>query len=93
MSWVGGTQPSRIVLLSEGIGHSKRARALGGHPARPTGGVSDSSAIQPHLCGLVALLNDQPHRITDIDAVLKLDEGNPDSLKRKLLQVRPRLWA
>jgi Acetyltransferase (GNAT) domain len=37
-------------------------------------------------------LNDQPGRITDIDAVLKLGDVAPESLKQKLLQVATRLW-
>jgi GNAT superfamily N-acetyltransferase len=45
-----------------------------------------------HLCGLIAVLNDQPHRISDIDAVLNANEVAPESLKRKLLQVAIRLW-
>jgi hypothetical protein len=45
-----------------------------------------------HLCGLIALLNDQSGRITDIDAVLKLGDVAPESLKQKLLQVATRLW-
>ena len=34
---VGGTQPSRIVLLSEGLAIRNEQGALGGDPARPTG--------------------------------------------------------
>jgi predicted GNAT family N-acyltransferase len=88
---VGGAQPSRIVLLSEGLAiRNERGRWEATPLARQ---VRELFICNPtHLCGLVALLNDQPHRITDIDAVLKLDEVTPDSLKRKLLQVATRLW-
>ena len=88
---VGGAQPSRIVLLSEGLAIRNEQ---GDWEATPLARqVRELFICNPtHLCGLIALLNDQPHRITDIDAVLKLDHVTPDSLKRKLLQVATRLW-
>ena len=88
---VGGAQPSRIVLLSEGLAIRNEQ---GGWEATPLARQVRELFIRnpTHLCGLIALLNDQPHRITDIDAVLKIDDVTPDSLKRNLLQVATRLW-
>src|SRR5207344_1410279 len=88
---VGGAQPSRIVLLSEGLAIRNEQ---GGWEATPLARqVRELFICNPtHLCGLIALLNEQPHRITDIDVVLKTDDMTPDSLKRKLLHVATRLW-
>ena len=88
---VGEAQPSRIVLLSEGLAIRNEQ---GGWEATPLAQQVRELFIRnpTHLCGLIALLNDQPHRITDIDAVLKIDDVTQDSLKRKLLQVATRLW-
>jgi predicted GNAT family N-acyltransferase len=88
---VGGAQPSRIVLLSEGLAIRNEQ---GGWEVTPLARhVRELFIRNPtHLCGLIALLNEQPHRITDIDVVLKTDDVTPDSLKRKLLEVGTRLW-
>lgn len=88
---VGGAQPSRIVLLSEGL--AIRNEQGGWEATLLARQIRELFIRNPtHLCGLIALLNDQPHRISDIDAVLKIDDLTPDSLKRNLVRVATRLW-
>ena len=84
------TRPGRIVLLAEGLA----ARKEGGWEATPlTRQIREVFIRNPiHLCGLIALLNDRPHRISDIDAVLNIDVATKESLKQNLLQVATRLW-
>jgi predicted GNAT family N-acyltransferase len=88
---VGRAQPHRIVLLSEALAFGQKHR---GWEATPLARQVRELFIRypKHLCGLIALLTDQPHRITDIDAVLKIDDVTPELLKQKLLQVATRLW-
>src|SRR5262245_24022556 len=88
---VAGAKPGRIILLSEGLVIRNEHDAWEATSfARQ---VRHLFICNPaHLCGLIALLNDQPHRITDIDAVLRIDDLTPESVKRKLLQVATRLW-
>ena len=45
-----------------------------------------------HLCGLIAVLDDTAHRITDIDAILTKGSLTRESLKQKLRQVATRMW-
>jgi N-acyl-L-homoserine lactone synthetase len=87
---VGGTQPSHIVLLAEALATKKDQ----GWETTPLARQIRELFIRnpTHLCGLIALLNDQPHRISDIDAVLKIDDVTPELLKQKLVQVSTRLW-
>ena len=87
---VGQSQPGRIVLLAEAFVTRKDQ----GWEATPLARqIRELFVRNPtHLCGLIALLNDQPHRISDIDAVLKIDEVTPELLKQKLVQVSTRLW-
>jgi predicted GNAT family N-acyltransferase len=88
---VGQAHPNRIVLLSEALAARKE---IDGWEATSLSRKIRELFIQhpTHLCGLIALMNDQPHRITDIDAVLKIDDVTPETLKRKLMQVATRLW-
>jgi predicted GNAT family N-acyltransferase len=87
---VGQSQPGRIVLLAEELAIKKDE----GWEATPlVRQIREIFIRNPnHLCGLIALLNDHPHRISDIDAVLKIDDVTPELLKRKLVQVSTRLW-
>lgn len=87
---VGQSQPGRIVLLAEAFVTRKDQ----GWEATPLARqIRELFVRNPtHLCGLIALLNDQPHRISDIDAVLKIDDVTPELLKQKLVQVSTRLW-
>jgi N-acyl-L-homoserine lactone synthetase len=88
---VGRVQRGRIVLLSEVLAARKENGCWEATPLAKQ--VRELFIRNPvHLCGLIALLNDQPHRVSDIDAVLKIDDVTPESLKRKLLQVATRLW-
>lgn len=66
---VGQSQPGRIVLLAEAFATRKDQ----GWEATPLARqIRELFVRNPtHLCGLIALLNDQPHRISDIDAVLR----------------------
>jgi predicted GNAT family N-acyltransferase len=87
---VGQSQPDRIVLLAEALAIKK---AEGWEATSLARQIRELFIRNPtHLCGLIALLNDQPHRISDIDAVLKIDEVTPELLKQKLVQVSTRLW-
>jgi hypothetical protein len=87
---VGQSQPRRIVLLAEALATKKDQ----GWEATPLARqIRELFVRNPnHLCGLIALLNDQPHRISNIDAVLKIDDVTPELLKQKLVQVSTRLW-
>jgi len=84
-------QATRIVLLSDLLALRKEQ---GGWEATPLARqVRDLFIRNPtHLCALIAILNDQPHRVTDIDSVLKIDDVTPEALKRKVLQVATGLW-
>lgn len=87
---VGRAQPRRIVVLAEALVTKKDQ----GWEATPLARQIRELFIRNpnHLCGLIALLTDQPHRISDIDAVLKVDDLTPELLKQKLVQVSTRLW-
>ena len=87
---VGQPQSNRILLLAETLA----IKTDKGWEATPlTRQIRELFIRNPkHLCGLIAPLHDQPHRITDIDAVLKNDDLTPESLKRKFLEVGTRLW-
>ena len=88
---VGRDQPSRVVLVSGGLAGRKEQ---GGWEATPLARELRELFIRnpTHLGGLIALLNDRPHRITDVDAVLEISDAKPESLKQKLLEVATRLW-
>jgi N-acyl-L-homoserine lactone synthetase len=88
---VSRRQPSRVLLLSKVLATRKGQDSW---EATPLARQIRELFIQnpTHLCGLIALLSDQPHRITDIDAVLKLGDVAPEPLKRKLQLVATRLW-
>jgi predicted GNAT family N-acyltransferase len=85
------TGPSRVIAVSEHfVGRGDRGDW---QPTPLVQKLRDLFLRNPvNLCGLIALLNDQPHRISDIDAVLKRNDIQPASLKRKLVQVATRLW-
>jgi predicted GNAT family N-acyltransferase len=84
------SQPGRIVLLAETLA-IKRDQGWEASPLARQ--IRELFIRNPnHLCGLIALLDDQPHRISDIDAVLKIDDVTPELLKQKLVQVSTRLW-
>jgi predicted GNAT family N-acyltransferase len=85
------TQPTPLIALSEML--ANRDEDGKWHPTPLAREVRQLYVQNPaHVCGLIAILDDHPHRISDIDAVLKTDEVAPESLKRKLLQVAIRLW-
>jgi predicted GNAT family N-acyltransferase len=88
---VARAQPSRIIAVSEMLVAEKQQ---GGWQASALArAIRELFVRNPmHLCGLMALSNDDAHRISDIDAVLKTDDLTPESLKKKLLQVAARLW-
>lgn len=88
---VAHSHPSRVIALSETF--ATRNDQGDWQPTPIVRKLRDLFMRNPtHLCGLIALLNDQPHRISDVDAVLKSEEIAPSTLKRKLLQVAARLW-
>lgn len=88
---IAHTDSSRMIALSEKLAtHHENG---GWRPTPLVLKVRELLIRNPtHLCGLIALLNDQPHRISDVDAILKNEDVSPESLKRKLLQVATRLW-
>ena len=88
---VAHADSSRMIALSEKL--AIRNETGGWRPTPLVLKVRELLIRNPtHLCGLIALLNDQPHRISDVDAILKNEGISPESLKRKLLQVATRLW-
>ena len=88
---VARTDSSRMIALSAKL--ATHHEDGGWHPTPLVLKVREFLIRNPtHLCGLIALLNDQPHRISDVDAVLRSQDISPPSLKRKLLQVATRMW-
>jgi predicted GNAT family N-acyltransferase len=84
-------EPSRVIVLSK---HFAARTERGDWQATPiVRALRDFFTTDPtNLCGLIAILSDQPHRISDIDAILPGNEIEPSGLKRKLVQVATRMW-
>jgi len=88
---VACAQPRPIILLSEKL---VTRTEEGNWRASPLARKVRELCIRnpAHLCGLIAVLNEQPHRITDIDGILTKGTLTKESLKQGLLQVATRMW-
>ncbi|ODS33042.1 MAG: Acetyltransferase (GNAT) family protein [Candidatus Scalindua rubra] len=88
---VNDDQPRRVVLVSDGLLGKKNGN--GYLPNQLTAHIRKLFSTTPnHLCGIVALVNGEPHRTSDIDAVVDARNLEPQMLRKFIIQVADGLW-